>query len=199
MSPSHSPAGNRVGLCLSITVVIKYLQRLTGHFRQARSEPHRLFLGQEETELGKRRAQRYGQPLGGKGGDSSRMLSRGLRQHLTWGLGPNHQEKVPRAVSQLGRYSGPVPMSSATQRKWQGHEPVCREHSKGAPPPKLPAGLALQSGTDTTFLLTKIIQKHHLEGRVAHRDLCILGWPHTHHAGRNDLQLLIHLLPLLEC
>lgn len=53
MSPSRSPAGNRVGLCLSITAVIKYLQRLTGHFRQARSEPHRLFLGPEETELGK--------------------------------------------------------------------------------------------------------------------------------------------------
>lgn len=59
MSPSHSPAGNRVGLCLSITAVIKYLQRLTGHFRQARSEPYRLFLGLKETELGKRGGSRH--------------------------------------------------------------------------------------------------------------------------------------------
>lgn len=81
----------------------------------------------------------------------------------------------------------------------RGHEPVCREHSKGAPPPKLPAALAPQSGADDSSLLRKTILRHHLEGRSAHRVLCTLGWPHSHHAARNDLELLIHLFPLLEC
>lgn len=118
MSPSHSPAGNRAGLCLSITAVIKYLQRLTGHFRQARNEPPRLFLTQGETELGKgcskhRNAGSHWEEKGAL----QQVLSLGLSQHLTWGLGPSYQVKVARAISQLGRYSGPALMSSATERK----------------------------------------------------------------------------------
>lgn len=113
------------------------------------------------------------------------MLDQGLSQHLTWGLRPNHQEKVPRAIGQLGRYSGPAPMSSATQRKWQGYKrPAESTQRENLPPSFLQRSLL----TDVPSLLTKTTLRHYSRDRGARKVLCILGRPHRHHAARNDLE-----------